>query len=62
MISALVLGEVAELLSRVRSWLVVHREEALLLGVVSCPCHEVVISSVLPGIKDDCKENGLEQT
>jgi hypothetical protein len=44
-ISVLVLGEVPELLSRVIvAWQVVHPEEALLLGVVSVPCHEDVIS------------------
>jgi hypothetical protein len=30
------------------------------LGVVSVFYHEDVISSVLPGIQRDCKENGLK--
>jgi hypothetical protein len=35
------------------------------VGEVSVPCHEDVISSVFLGIQDDlqsdCRENGLEQ-
>jgi hypothetical protein len=40
---------------------VVVPEEGLLLGVVSVPCCEDVISFILPGIQSDCKENDLEQ-
>jgi hypothetical protein len=40
---------------------VIHPEEGLLLGVVSVPCPEDVISSVLPGLEGDCKENDLAQ-
>jgi hypothetical protein len=58
------LGEVPEeLLSRaIVPWQVVYPEEALLfLRTVSFPCNDV-ISSVLPGIQDDCcKKNDLEQ-
>jgi hypothetical protein len=37
------------------TWQVIYPEEALLLEVVSIPCHRDVISSVLPGTQDDCK-------
>jgi hypothetical protein len=40
-ISVLILGEVPELFSGGRQ--VVPAEEALLLGVLSIPCHEVII-------------------
>jgi hypothetical protein len=38
----------------IAAWQVVHPEEALLLGLVTVPCHEDVISSVLPGVQGDC--------
>jgi hypothetical protein len=37
------------------TWLLVYPEEGLLLGAVSIPCHEDVISSALPRIHGDCK-------
>jgi hypothetical protein len=44
-------GVPEKLFSRVSiAWQLVHPEEAVLLGVISIPCHEDVISSVLPGI------------
>jgi hypothetical protein len=43
-------------------WQMVHPEKALLLRVVSIPCHEDVISSVLPGIQDDCKVTAKKMT
>jgi hypothetical protein len=56
MISVLVLEQVPELLSRViGAWQEVQREEALLLGIFSVPCHTDFISSVLAGIQDNCK-------